>query len=186
LRMVRRAVDEGRAAIRGIHTASPAPSSLEEALSSLLDEVVALGRGVRLRIFVQGNPRALNPAIQEELLMIGREAVINALRHSEATKIEVEVQYQRDLLRMLVRDNGCGINPEAVQKQSDSHWGLSGMRERAKNIGARFGIRSRLGAGTEVRVAVPVDVAKRQPMITVLEKQRQRQSNTQTLRIKGV
>ena len=186
LRMVRRAVDEGRAAIRGIHTASPAPSSLEEALSTLLDEVVALGRGVRLRIFVQGNPRALNPAIQEELLMIGREAVMNALRHSEATKIEVEVQYQRDLLRMLVRDNGCGIDPEAVQKQSDSHWGLSGMRERAKNIGARFGIRSRLGAGTEVRVAVPVDVAKRQPMITVLEKQRQRQSNTQTLRIKGV
>jgi len=186
LRMVRRAVDEGRAAIRGIHTASPAPSSLEEALSTLLDEVVALGRGVRLRIFVQGNPRALNPAIQEELLMIGREAVMNALRHSEATKIEVEVQYRRDLLRMLVRDNGCGINPEAVQKQSDSHWGLSGMRERAKNIGARFGIRSRLGAGTEVRVAVPVDVAKRQPMITVLEKQRQRQSNTQTLRIKGV
>ena len=185
LGLVRRAVDEGRAAMRGIHTASPAPSSLEEALSTLLDEV-APGRGVRLRIFVQGNPRALNPAIQEELLMIGREAVMNALRHSEATKIEVEVQYQRDLLRMLVRDNGCGINPEAVQKQSDSHWGLSGMRERAKNIGARFGIRSRLGAGTEVRVAVPVDVAKRQPMITVLEKQRQRQSNTQTLRIKGV
>ncbi len=168
LRMVRRAVDEGRAAIRGIHTASPAPSSLEEALSTLLDEVVALGRGVRLRIFVQGNPRALNPAIQEQLLMIGREAVMNALRHSEATKIEVEVQYRRDLLRMLVRDNGCGINPEAVQKQSDSHWGLSGMRERAKNIGARFGIWSRLGAGTEVRVAVPVDVAKRQPMIIVL------------------
>jgi len=159
LRMVRRAVDEGRAAIRGIHTASPAPLSLEEALSTLLDEV-APGRGVRLRIFVQGHPRALNPAIQEQLLMIGREAVMNALRHSEATKIEVEVQYQRDLLRVLVRDNGCGINPEAAQKQSDSHWGLSGMRERAENIGARFDIWSRTGAGTEVRVAVPVDVAK--------------------------
>ena len=152
--IVRRAVDEGRAAIRGIHTASPAPSSLEEALATLLDEV-APGRGVRLRIFVQGNPRALNPAIQEQLLMIGREAVMNALRHSEATKIEVEVQYQRDLLRVLVRDNGCGINPEAVQKQCDSHWGLSGMRERAETIGARFDIWSRTGAGTEVRVAVP-------------------------------
>jgi signal transduction histidine kinase len=169
LRMVRRAVDEGRAAIRGIHTASRAPSSLEEALSTLLDEV-APDRGVRFRIFVQGNPRALNPAIQEQLLMIGREAVMNALRHSEATKIEVEVQYLRDLLRVLVRDNGCGINPEAVQKQSDSHWGLSGMRERAENIDARFDIWSRTGAGTEVRVAVPLDVAKRQPMIAVLGK----------------
>ena len=159
LRMVRRAVDEGRAAILGIHTASPAPSSLEEALSNLLNEV-APGRGVRLRIFVQGNPRALNPAIQEQLLMIGREAVMNALRHSEATKIEVEVQYLRDILRVFVRDNGCGINSEAVQKESDSHWGLQGMRERAKNIGARFGIWSRTGAGSEVRIAVPVDGAK--------------------------
>src|SRR5262245_5922905 len=84
LRLVRRAIDEGRAAIRGIHTASRAPSSLEEALSNLLNEV-APGRGVRLRIFVQGKPRALNPAIQEQLFLIGREAVINALRHSKAT-----------------------------------------------------------------------------------------------------
>ena len=69
-----------------------------------------------------------------------------------------------------VRDNGCGINSEAVQNESDSHWGLSGMRERAENIGARFDIWSRTGAGTEVRVAVPLDVAKRQPMIAVLGK----------------
>jgi len=178
LGLVRRAVDEGRAAMRGIHTASPAPSSLEEALSNLLNEV-ARGRGLRLRIFVQGTPRALNPAIQEQLFKIGREAVMNALRHSEATKIEVEVQYLRDLLRVLVRDNGCGINPEAVQKQSDSHWGLSGMRERAENIGARFDIWSRIGAGTEVRLAVPVDVAKLQPMIAVLGKRGARDDERQ-------
>ena len=60
-----------------------------------------------------------------------------------------------------VRDNGCGINPEAVQNDSDSYWGLRGMRERAENIGARFGIWSRTSVGTEVRVAVPADVAKR-------------------------
>jgi signal transduction histidine kinase len=150
---VRRAVDEGRAAIRGIHTASTAPSSLEEALSNFLNEVAPAG-GRRLRIFVQGTPRALNRAIQEQLFLIGREAVINALRHSEATKIEVEVQYLHDLLRVLVRDNGCGIKCGAVQKERDSHWGLRGMRERAENIGALFGIWSRTGTGTEVRVAI--------------------------------
>jgi signal transduction histidine kinase len=160
LLLVRRAIDEGRAAIRGLHTASLVPSSLEQAFSNLLSEVTT-GRGLQLRIFVRGKPRTLNPAIQEQLFLIGREAVMNALHHSEATKIEVEVQYLRDLLRVFVRDNGCGINPEAVQKEGDSHWGLRGMRERAKNIGARFGIWSRTGAGSEVRVAVPVDVAKR-------------------------
>jgi signal transduction histidine kinase len=79
--LVRRSIDEGRAALRGLQTASPAPSSLEQAFSNLLSEVTT-GRGVRLRIFVQGTPRTLNPTIQEQLLLIGREAVMNALRHS--------------------------------------------------------------------------------------------------------
>src|SRR5262249_5652501 len=61
--LVRRAIDEGRAVMRGLPRASTAPSSLEEAFSKLLDEV-APGRGRQLRIFVQGRARALNPAIQ--------------------------------------------------------------------------------------------------------------------------
>jgi signal transduction histidine kinase len=160
LRLVRQAIDEGRAAMRGLHTASPSPSSLEEAFSNLLSEVRS-GGGPGLRIEVQGKPRTLNSEIQEQLFLIGREAVMNALRHSQATKIEIEVQYLRDLVRMFVRDNGRGINPESVQKESDSHWGLRGMHERSENIGARFGIWSGPGAGTEVHVAVPVDAAKR-------------------------
>jgi signal transduction histidine kinase len=155
--LVRRAVEEGRAAIRGLQVTLPARSSLEQAFANFLDEVKP-ARGVQLRIFVHGKPRALMPAIQEQLFLIGREAVINALRHSGATKIEVEVQYLRTCFCVLVRDNGCGINPEVVLRARDSHWGLSGMRERAENIGARFGIWSRPRAGTEVRVAIPVDV----------------------------
>jgi signal transduction histidine kinase len=154
--LVRRAIEEGRAAMRGLPAASTAPSSLEQAFSKLLEEVTP-GRGIQIRVFVQGRTRALNPAVQEQLFLIGREAVMNALRHSEATKIEVEVEYLPDLLRVFVRDNGCGIKPEAVQKQSDSHWGLRGMRRRAENIGAQLDIWNRTGGGTEVRIAAPVD-----------------------------
>jgi signal transduction histidine kinase len=137
--LVRRAIDEDRAAIRGLQVTLPAESSLEPAFAMFLDEVTSAGRA-RLRIVVQGKPRALKPAIQKQLFLIGREAVIDALRHSEATKIEVEVQYLSRLLCGLVRDNGCGISPEAVQKARGSRWGLRGMRERAANIGARFSI----------------------------------------------
>jgi len=84
---------------------------------------------------------------------------MNALRHSTATKIEVEVQYLHDFLCLFVRDNGSGINLDEIQQARNSLWGLRGMRDRAENIGAQFGIWSRPGAGTEVRVAVPVDVA---------------------------
>jgi len=118
LRLVRRAIDEGRAAIRGLQVTLPAASSLEQAFAIFLGEV-ATARGARLRIFVQGQPLALKPAIQEQLFLIGREAVMNALRHSGATKIEVEVQYLRTLLCVLVRDNGCGIRHEVAQKAGD-------------------------------------------------------------------
>jgi signal transduction histidine kinase len=136
---------------------SPARLSLEHAFANLLNEV-RLARRVQLRIFVLGKPRALKPAIQDQLFLIGREAVINALRHSEATKIEVEIQYLRRLLCLLVRDNGCGISPEAVLSGGDSYSGLRGMRVRAENIGARFGIWSGPRLGTEVNVAVSVDI----------------------------
>ncbi len=158
LRLVHRAIDEGRTALHGLHVAATVATSLEEAFSELWDEVTP-GAGIQLRVFVQGKPRALKPAIQEQIFLIGREAVVNALRHSEATNIEVEVQYLRRLLRVFVRDNGRGIDPQVVQTGRDSHWGLRGMRERAESIGARFGITSRPGAGTEVQVAIPFDLA---------------------------
>ena len=157
--LVRRSIDEGRKAMRGLSTASTAHAGLEEAFSNLLGEV-ALGQGVQLRIFVQGRTRALIPTIQEQLFLIGREAVMNALRHSGATNIEVEIQYLPDLLCVLIRDNGCGIKLESVQKAGDSHWGLRGMRQRAENVGAQFEVWSKIGAGTEVRVAAPVNVRK--------------------------
>jgi len=158
LGLVRRAIDEGRKTMRGLPRASHAPESLEQAFSKLLEEVTP-GQGVQLPVFVQGRTHALIPAIREQLFLIGREAVMNALRHSEATKIEVEIQYSPDCLRLLVRDNGCGFEPKAVQKESDSHWGLRGMRQRAKNIGAQVDVCSQISAGTEVRVAVPLDGA---------------------------
>jgi signal transduction histidine kinase len=137
---------------------APAPLSLEQDFANLMAEV-APARGARVQVFVQGKPRTLNPAVQEEVFLIGREAVINALRHSEATSIEVEIQYLCDRLRVFVRDDGCGIDPNVVQQAKDSHWGLSGMRERTRNIGAQFEIWSRPGAGTEVRVAVSANIS---------------------------
>ena len=139
--------------IRRIRTTLPRGASLEQAFSDLLLELRP-ERGVRLRIFIGGKRQALRPAIQEQLFLMGGEAVVNALRHSKATKIEVEVQYLRCSVRMFVRDNGCGINPDVVQKKSDSYWGLREMRDRAATIGAQFGIWSRSGAGTEVRIDV--------------------------------
>jgi signal transduction histidine kinase len=110
-----------------------------------------------------GQPKTLKPAIQEQIYLIVREALVNALRHSKATCIEADVEYQRRQLRVVVRDNGCGIEPQMLRQEGDSHWGLLGMHQRARCIGAQLRIWSRRGAGTEVEVSVPTDIAADAP-----------------------
>ena len=87
---------------------------------------------VRSRILVSGKPRPLAFPVQEQIYWIGREALVSALLHSDATSIEAEVEYLPRGLRLVVRDNGCGMDQQAVQAKRDLHWGLAGMRERAK------------------------------------------------------
>jgi signal transduction histidine kinase len=97
--------------------------------------------------------------IREEVYRIGREALVNAFRHSHASNIELELEYASSYLRLLVRDNGSGIDPQVVRKGREGHWGLSGMRERAERIGARFRVLSGASIGTEIELSVPGHIA---------------------------
>jgi signal transduction histidine kinase len=85
--------------------------------------------------------------------------VTNAFRHSGASRIEVEVDYATRHLRILVRDNGCGINAQVLDTGREGHWGLPGMRERAEKIGAMLVVSSGSGIGTEVELSIPGKVA---------------------------
>jgi signal transduction histidine kinase len=154
LALVQDVIREARTALQGLRSSKAAFTSLEQAFSTIGDELPH-GGDVQVRIFVNGKPRELKPAVQEQVYLIGREALINALRHSQATSIRAEIEYLPRRLRVLVRDNGCGMDQELVHTGRDSHWGLAGMRERAANIGAKLRIWSRRGAGTEVEISVP-------------------------------
>jgi signal transduction histidine kinase len=159
IHLVDRAVQDGRLVLQRLPSPGSSPASLEQALSELRNEFPS-DKGVRFRMLVTGKPKALNPGIREQIFLIGREAVVNALRHSGATNIEVEVEYLRSRTRVLVRDDGCGIDPKIVRSGRNSHWGLRGMRDRAESIGAQFRIWSKRGAGTEIEICVSTDVAK--------------------------
>ena len=97
--------------------------------------------------------------LRDEVYRIGREALVNAFRHSRAKSIEIELEYAASRLRVLVRDNGCGIDPQTLQSGREGHWGLPGMRERAERIGAKLHVWSSPAAGTEVELFVPSHVA---------------------------
>ena len=158
LELMRRVIDEGRHAVRGLRSSTSAPADLEQAFSGIRQEL-PVDEGAEYRVIVEGRARPLNPLIRDEVYRIGREAVVNAFRHSGARSIEVELEYASSDLRMLVRDDGRGIDSEVARSGVDGHWGLAGMRERAATIGAGFKMRSRAAAGTEVELTVPAAVA---------------------------
>jgi signal transduction histidine kinase/ligand-binding sensor domain-containing protein len=158
LGLMRQVIDEGRNAVRGLRSTQDASLGLEHAFSRIQEEFLLQeqsGEHVDFRVIVEGQQKPLNPALRDEVYRIGREALLNAFRHARAKKIEIELDYSSKGLRMLVRDDGSGIDPAILRSGRDGHWGLSGMRERADRIGARLRVFSRNSAGTEVELSVP-------------------------------
>lgn len=154
LQIMGQVIEEGRTTLRGLRSSTEGAHNLE--LSFLrLPEELGVDRKTAYRVLVEGTPAPLQAIIHDEVYSIGREALVNAFRHSGASNIEVELDYTANWLKVLVRDNGCGIKPEVVRTGRDGHWGLSGMRERAERIGAKFKIMSGSDAGTEVELSVP-------------------------------
>jgi ligand-binding sensor domain-containing protein len=158
LALMARVIDEGRNAVRGLR-ATEEGFELDQAFARV-GEDLRLADGV-FEVRREGQPRPLHPLIRDDVYRIGREALVNASRHSGAQRIEVVVDCAPHQLRVLVRDDGCGIDPEVVRHGRDGHWGLSGMRERSQRVGGHLRVSSRRGAGTEVELSVPGHVAFR-------------------------
>lgn len=115
---------------------------------------------VATRLSVSGKVRVLQGTACEEVLAIAREAILNALKHANATFVDVQVHFSRRRLELVVRDDGSGIRWDLVsQRQADGHWGLKGMNERATTLGGALRIRAREPHGTEVVLRVSAGAA---------------------------
>jgi signal transduction histidine kinase len=146
---------EARDRVQDLRIPQEARSDLAISLEDVGKEL-ALGRAVKFQVTVEGASRKLRAKIVDETYSIGREALVNAFHHAQATEIELLIVYGTRDLRVTVRDDGCGIDADTLDQGSRAgHWGLKGMRERAHEIGAHLDIRGRPGAGTEVDVLVP-------------------------------
>ena len=158
LQLMGRVTEEGRNALRGLRTADDGSRDLELAFSRMRQEL-AIDEKIGYRVVVQSARRPLRPAIRDEVYRIGREALVNAFLHARPNTVEIEVEYASRYLRVIVRDDGCGIDPQVLDVGRQGHWGLPGMRERSEGIGATLKLRSRIGAGTEVELTVPSAIA---------------------------
>ena len=166
--MAEGAISESRDAIQGLRSQPASQGDLAELLTVAGQDLArsdeASGSRVSFRVTVEGERRDLDPFFQDEAYRIARELLRNAFRHARARHIEAEIRYDDRLFRIRIRDDGKGIEPDTLKAGgSAGHWGLPGMRERAKRIGAQLTFWSGAGAGTEVELNIPSSVAYSTP-----------------------
>ena len=152
------AITEGRDTVQGLRASTLETNSLAEAVRTLARELSSeSGRALPVDVQVQGKPQELHPLLRDETVRIAGEALRNAFRHAQATRIDVELRYDARQLCLQVRDDGQGIDPEVLRRgEREGHFGLSGMRERAEVVGGRLSVRCPEGGGTVVEFTAPL------------------------------
>jgi signal transduction histidine kinase/ligand-binding sensor domain-containing protein len=156
------AIAESRDAIRDIRSDVVAQNALPELLTTAGSELAQSQADQDVPTFgltVEGERRTLTPVIREETYRIALELLRNAFRHAKAHRIETEIRYDDDMLRLRIRDDGKGMDLKVLQGDGSGHWGLRGIRERAQRIGAKLDVWSEAGAGAEFQLTVPGGIA---------------------------
>jgi Signal transduction histidine kinase len=160
------AITESQDAIEDLRSPATAEEDFAQLIKITGEDLVASQTGdhdsPKFGLTVEGQQRALAPVIRDEVYRIAREVLRNAFRHSQASRIEAEILYGEDQLRLRVRDDGKGMDPQVLEQGGlPGHWGLPGVRERAQQMGAQLDVWSETGAGTEVQLTVAASVAYR-------------------------
>ena len=148
--LVRTSLDEARASIWDLRSQGTEKETLATRIRVMADQVTAQ-KEIKTQLQVNGIYRPLAPAVENEVEKIAREAVVNAVRHSNAQVITLRLTYDARDFEMTVRDNGRGF-AGSPPGDANGHFGITGMRERAEKIGGRLDITSQPGQGTEIRL----------------------------------
>jgi signal transduction histidine kinase/ligand-binding sensor domain-containing protein len=152
------AIAEGRDAVHNLRSSATTTNELAQAVRSVADELAGDGSPT-FRLVVEGAVRELHPILRDEVYRIAREALRNAFNHARAHRIEAEITYGERLFRLRIRDDGEGIPPDIVEAGRSGHYGLNGMRERARQAGAKLDVWSSAASGTEIDLSIPGSIA---------------------------
>jgi signal transduction histidine kinase len=153
------AITDGRDTVHALRSGGSSATDLDSAISNFTKELLsgATSEPVpEIHVQVEGKSTLLNPVIRDEVYRIAAEAIRNAIRHANARRIDVEIRYDEQHLRLRIGDNGTGIDLDTLNRDHKAgHWGLRGMRERAKLVGGTLEVWSQPNVGTEIELSVP-------------------------------
>lgn len=151
---LRATVRDLRALLVDLHPPTLASAGLEAALGDLASPLSARGTKVDLR--VDGDER-LDPDTQALVYRVAQEAVRNVIAYADASAVSIEVDVADSTARLLVMDDGRGFGPETRdRRRQEGHLGLSLVEELAQQAGGSMTVESGEGAGTRVRLEVPL------------------------------
>ena len=157
------AITEGRDAVQGLRMSTVEKNDLAVAIRTVGEELAFAESNQpspNFKVVVEGTPRNLHPILRDEAYRLAVEALRNAFRHAAAQNLEVEIRYDENYFRLRVRDDGKGIGDEALRGDvREGHYGLHGMKERAKLVGGKLTIWSEVDSGTEIELIIPASRA---------------------------
>jgi two-component sensor histidine kinase len=157
-KMVRHSLTEARQSMATLRTSGLSEQNLPATLMAAVPRWVA-GRQVDVRLNVSQRDCKLPTDLAQNLLRIAQEAVTNAVKHAMAQIVRVDLDVEKDFLYLRVEDDGKGFEPSDTFSVSGGHFGIVGMRERAKQIGGEFELASQPGGGTRVEVRIPLTIS---------------------------
>jgi signal transduction histidine kinase len=152
-RQLRASQSEVRRSVWNLRSVKLEEATLSEALLQL-GEALADTLGPKVEVRCEGKPIQVPPGVASHLFRIAQEGVTNALKHSQAQRIEIRLDFKPEAVEFCVNDDVCGFDPSAASL--NGHFGLRGMTERARALEAELVMDSKPGHGTRVRLTVPV------------------------------
>jgi len=133
--------------------------------TGITTEIQAIASGLfrehhcQVTIKTNGDSAPLSTIAHDDALWIASEALRNACQHAHANNLNVEVSFTPSEFRMLIQDDGVGLEPDAFLAHQRGHFGLASMRERADLIGGRLNVNSARGRGTAITLMLPARIA---------------------------
>jgi ligand-binding sensor domain-containing protein/signal transduction histidine kinase len=150
---LRSTINEAREAIWNLRNSDEA-GSLGEKLESMTRQVSSEFQ-VPVVWSMSGTPFTVTEPVAHDLLMVAREAVYNAMLHGNPARVGVALNYKNSGLVLDLNDDGCGFDPQQVNRENGHHFGLKGMKERAERSGGKFHLASAPGEGVRIEVQLP-------------------------------
>lgn len=154
LALARANLEEARRSVLDLRAAPLEGKTLREALTELLDDFSHRHK-IAARLECSGAHHPLTARAEVCLYRVAQEALANAARHSGARHVTLRLFVLPDRAEITVDDDGAGFDPS---QPAPERYGLIGLNERARLLGGALEVQSALGAGTRLRVSVPLDL----------------------------